>query len=122
MLTVTALVACDWPTTVCGCTPPKVVYTVNGTVMLASSVPLSGATVAASRATTTCDKVVPSYTFVPYPMTTSHGDGRFVLSISDFGPTCVRLVARHPASMDSVRTDLGFGEAGSSQTLTIRFP
>jgi hypothetical protein len=122
LLAATALVACDWPGVACGCSPPYERYEVNGTVTLASGAPVSGANVVANVATTTCATAKPPYTFSPYAAATSNTDGAFVLSLSQYGPFCVRLVAKRSTSADSASTDLDFGASGGTKTVSLRFP
>jgi hypothetical protein len=117
-----AMVACEWPTPVCACTPPYADYTLDGTVTSASGAPVSGASIAASVTGTSCAKVPSPYTFSPFGNATSAGDGSFSLTNRQFGDICMRVVVRHASTPDSVVQSLDFGPTGRRQSVSLRLP
>jgi hypothetical protein len=122
VLATVAVAACEWPTKVCGCTPPYEDYTVSGTITLSSGSPLLGASIAASTTGTSCANVQPPYSFSPFGTATSASDGSFSITGRQFGDICMRLVVKRASAPDSVVQTIDFKAANRRQTVSIRYP
>jgi hypothetical protein len=122
VLVCVAAAACNWPTTVCGCTRPDVAYRVEGTVSLTSGAPVAGASLTASAVGTSCAAFQPPYSFSPFGTTTSASDGSFAITGMQYGDICVRLVARRPAVADSIVELIDLTPGRRTQSVSMRFP
>jgi hypothetical protein len=122
VLVCVAAAACNWPTTVCGCTRPDVAYRVEGTVSLTSGAPVAGASLVASVAGASCAAVRPPVVFEPFGATTSASDGSFAITGKEYGDICVRVVARRPTVADSIVELIDLTPGRRTQSVSMRFP